>query len=56
MRWMGGARREPQTAPQCRQKVRLLAADKDLQVEHSGEAVTVVVPSVLDHEVVAIDL
>jgi hypothetical protein len=38
------------------QKVRLLAADKVLPVEHSGQSVSVVVPSILDHEVVAIDL
>jgi Hypothetical glycosyl hydrolase 6/Beta-galactosidase trimerisation domain len=36
--------------------VRLLAADKVLPVEQSGPSVRVVVPSVLDHEVVAIDL
>lgn len=42
--------------------VRLLAADKELPVRHSGESggaaefVTVTVPSVLDHEVVAVDV
>ncbi len=39
--------------------VRLLAADKELPVQQSGESgefVTVTVPSVLDHEVVAVDV
>jgi hypothetical protein len=36
--------------------VRLLAADKVLPVEQSGQSVSVVVPSILDHEVVAVDL
>jgi hypothetical protein len=38
------------------QTVRLLAADKVLPIEQSGESVSVVVPSVLDHEVVAVDV
>jgi hypothetical protein len=38
------------------QRVRLLAADKVLPVEHTGQFISVVVPSILDHEVVAIDL
>ncbi len=36
--------------------VRLLAADRNLPVDQSGRRLTVTVPSVLDHEVVAIDL
>lgn len=36
--------------------VRLLAADKVPPVERSGQTMSVVVPSILDHEVVAIDL
>lgn len=36
--------------------VRLLAADRVLPVDQSGSHLTVAVPSVLDHEVVAIDL
>jgi hypothetical protein len=38
------------------QKVRLLAADRILPIERFGQFVSVVVPSILDHEVVAIDL
>jgi hypothetical protein len=38
------------------QTVRLLAADKVLPVEQSGPLVSVVVPSIHDHEVVAVDL
>ena len=38
------------------QHVRLLAADKVLPVEYSGQFMSVVVPSILDHEVIAIDL
>ena len=37
-------------------KVRLLAADKAPRAEHSGQYLSVTVPSILDHEVVAIDL
>jgi hypothetical protein len=37
-------------------QARLLAADRMVPVEHNGSALTVKVPSVLDHEVVAIDL
>lgn len=37
-------------------QVRLLAADKVLPVEQTGQSVSVVVPQILDHEVVAIDL
>jgi hypothetical protein len=36
--------------------VRLLAAEKDVPVEQSGQDLSVTVPSILDHEVVAIDL
>jgi hypothetical protein len=36
--------------------VRLLAADKILRVEQSGQSLSVTVPSILDHEVVAVDL
>ena len=38
------------------QRVRLLAADKVLPVGRSGHFLSVVVPSIPDHEVVAIDL
>jgi hypothetical protein len=38
------------------QAVRLLAADQALPVEQAGQSVSVVVPSILDHEVVAVDL
>ena len=37
-------------------QIRLLAADKTPRVERSGRYLTVTVPSMLDHEVVAIDL
>jgi hypothetical protein len=37
-------------------KIHLLAADKSPRVQHSGSEVTVTVPSILDHEVVAIDV
>jgi hypothetical protein len=37
-------------------KVRLLAAGKSPKVEHSGQELLITVPSILDHEVVAIDL
>ena len=37
-------------------KVRLLAAGKSPHVERSGQYLSVTVPSILDHEVVAIDL
>ncbi|HEX8712301.1 MAG TPA: hypothetical protein VF730_10545, partial [Terracidiphilus sp.] len=37
-------------------QARLLAADTMVPVEHNGSVLTVRVPSVLDHEVVAIDL
>jgi hypothetical protein len=36
--------------------VRLLAAERVLPVEQSGQSLSVVVPSILDHEVVAVDL
>jgi hypothetical protein len=36
--------------------VRLLAADRTLRAEHSGQYLSVTVPSILDHEVVAVDL
>ncbi len=36
--------------------VRLLAADKVLRAEQSGQYLSVIVPSILDHEVVAVDL
>src|SRR5262249_9462779 len=37
-------------------EVRLLAADRTLRAEHSGQYLSVTVPSILDHEVVAVDL
>ena len=37
-------------------RVRLLAAGKRPRVEHSGQYLSVTVPAILDHEVVAIDL
>ena len=37
-------------------RVRLLAAEKSPRVERSGQYLSVTVPSILDHEVVAIDL
>ena len=37
-------------------KVRLLAAEKSPRVERSGQYLSVTVPTVLDHEVVAIDV
>jgi hypothetical protein len=37
-------------------KVHLLAADKTPHVEHGNSELTITVPSILDHEVVAIDL
>jgi len=37
-------------------KVRLLAAAKPVHTERSGQHLSLIVPSVLDHEVVAIDL
>jgi len=37
-------------------KVRLLASDKSAHAQRSGPYLSVTVPSVLDHEVVAIDL
>jgi hypothetical protein len=37
-------------------KARLLAADKTLRVDRAGQRLSVVVPSILDHEVIAIDL
>jgi hypothetical protein len=37
-------------------KVRLLAAEKTPHVQHHGSELTVTVPSILDHEIVAIDL
>jgi hypothetical protein len=36
--------------------VRLLAADRTLRAEHSGQYLSVTVSSILDHEVVAVDL
>jgi hypothetical protein len=36
--------------------VRLLVADKSIAFEHSGTVLTFTVPSILDHEVVAIDI
>jgi hypothetical protein len=38
------------------QKVKLLVSRNAPQVRHSNGAVTLVIPSILDHEVVAIDL
>jgi len=37
-------------------RVRLLAANKNLPVERTGQHIRIVVPSVLDHEIVAIDV
>jgi uncharacterized protein YuzE len=37
-------------------EVRLLAADRTLRAEHSGQYLSVTVPSILDHEVVAVDV
>jgi hypothetical protein len=37
-------------------KVHLLAADKTPRVRHNGTELTITVPSILDHEIVAIDL
>jgi hypothetical protein len=37
-------------------RVRFLAAEKRPRVEHSGQYLSVTVPTILDHEVVAIDL
>lgn len=37
-------------------EIRLLAADKTLRAERAGEYLSVTVPSILDHEVVAVDL
>lgn len=37
-------------------QARLLAADRMVPVEHNGSALTVKVPSILDHEVVAIEV
>lgn len=37
-------------------RARLLAAGKDIALEHSGTTISVTVPSILDHEVVAIDI
>jgi hypothetical protein len=37
-------------------RIRLLAAEKTPRVERSGQYLTVTVPSILDHELVAIDL
>src|SRR5262249_23495830 len=37
-------------------KVHLLASDQSPHIERSGDFLTVTVPSILDHEVVAVDL
>jgi hypothetical protein len=37
-------------------RVRLLAADKRVRAERNGGYLNVIVPSILDHEVVAVDL
>ena len=37
-------------------KVHLLAADKSPRVQRNGAELTITVPSILDHEVVAIDV
>jgi hypothetical protein len=37
-------------------QARLLVAEKNLAIEHSGALLTLTVPSILDHEVVAIDI
>jgi hypothetical protein len=36
--------------------VQLLVADKTAQVQHNERELTIIVPSILDHEVVAIDI
>ena len=37
-------------------KVHLLAADKSPRAQHNGAELTVTVPSILDHEIIAIDV
>jgi hypothetical protein len=37
-------------------RARLLAADKEIAIEHSGGKLSVTVPSILDHEVLAIEI
>jgi hypothetical protein len=37
-------------------KVHLLAAEKTPHVQRDGSVLTITVPSILDHEVVAVDL
>ena len=37
-------------------KTQLLVAQKSPQVERNGSTLTITVPSILDHEVIAIDL
>jgi hypothetical protein len=37
-------------------QARLLVANKNIAMEHSGSSLTLIVPSILDHEVVAIDI
>jgi hypothetical protein len=37
-------------------RARLLAADRDIAIERSGGTLNVAVPSILDHEVVAIEI
>jgi hypothetical protein len=37
-------------------KIHLLAADKTPQVRRDGSVLTITVPTILDHEVVAIDV
>jgi hypothetical protein len=36
--------------------IRLLAADKVLRAEQTGQYLNITIPSILDHEVVAVDL
>jgi hypothetical protein len=53
-----GAQRVRVRLPQGQKvtKVQLLAAGQAPKFEHSGGAITLTVPTVLDHEVIAIDL
>jgi hypothetical protein len=37
-------------------RARLLVADASVELERSGSAVTITVPSILDHEVVAVEI
>lgn len=37
-------------------KVHLLAANKTPRMQHNGDELTIIFPSILDHEIVAIDV